>query len=659
MLFGLLGLTAAMLSGLSLSGSNHLTINEIGFSVYLEAEQRIGDFGTQTLVFAATPESYADSLAICFSSVEMDLRLSFVHAENLGAIAWQSTAIALFKTDIMLRKLSLNLVFDAATELEFLSGTKAVLGNDPSANLSITPYSNKVCAYRLAEDKFWLIASNYAGCQGVEALSVNRISLYDNELHYLRQYSSSTNQHYYPRDCRPFSSGQSISYSWLWFETEPLILDIKRWPGDKKAALAISNDPDGESPDRIKAVFWGSSDVNSPIYGNQGFASHGIPVTNGIFGADQSSLGQLLPQLLEAGSSIAYHTYENLEDAPGTNASSLLNNLLPYRVRLWTDHSVPNNPECLSFNGLTPGSANFIGDVIQQSEICYAWAGDQAATNPFNAFDDPWRLPHRLFELNSVTKPLWFFGRTRALTWEYLNSNIAIDMKHIMTSENLDKLLQDEGLHVTYTNFFQSNSWERNAFYIDASNGGFQIRPEVEDMIMMLAWYRDHRKLWLATAEDIFDRLLALEQVYVETVNPNIATDCTRITLSNRSENDLIDLSLRHGDNLLIMPFLTAGGNTEIMVNPGSMQLPQPTTYEYLLRYQYPRLYLSKKDGAVLNLQKLNIYNLKGQKVRGYDSAYPAEVIDLSFDGFASGIYIAEIKEKNLQQKLQRFVVLK
>ncbi len=658
-LLGLLSFAAVLLSGLSLSGSNHLTINGIGFVAELEAEQRVGDFNLQTLEFTATGESYADSLVIFYSSAELDLRLSFVPLSNLGSTAWQSTARVACKTDILLRKLKLKLIFDASPQLQFLSGTEAVLSDDPSRNRNITPYSNKVCAYRILEDKFWLLASNYLGCQGVEALPVNQISLYDNELHYFRQYSSSHNQHYYPRDCRPLSSGESYVWSWLWFETEPLLLDIKRWPGDKKAALAISNDPDGESPDRIRAVFWGSSDTESPLYGSQGFASHGIPVTNGIFGSDQASLGQLLSQLREAGSSIAYHTYENLEDTPGTNASALLNELLPYRVRLWTDHSVPNNPECLSFNGLTPGSPNFIGDVLQESEICYAWPGDQAATNPFNAFDDPWRLPHRLFELNSLPKPLWFFGRTRALTWEYLNGNITLDFKHIMSSENLDKLLQDGGLHVNYTNFFLSNGVERNAFFIDTPKGAYQIRPEVEEMIIRLAWYRDHRQLWLATAEDIFDRLLALEQLYVEAIIPNIAMDCSKFIISNRSEYDLLDLAVRHGENLLIIPFLAAGSSTEILVNSGALELPQPPASEYLLRYQSPRLYLSKKGGAVLSLQKLDIYNLKGQKVMSSNSAQEAELIDLPFGSFASGIYIAKIKEKNLAAKLLRFVVLK
>jgi hypothetical protein len=153
--------------------------------------------------------------------------------------------------------------------------------------------------------------------------------------------------------------------------------------------------------------------------------------------------------------------------------------MLPYNIRLWIDHGVPTNPEDLAWNGLVEGSPHYIGDVINQSNIEYAWMADTPASNPFNAFDDPWRLPHLLYELTALEKPVWFFGRTRTQTWEYLDQQITIDMKNQMTPENLDRLLIDRGLNICYTHFCFTNWTGINSFYITTPEGEYQVRPRL------------------------------------------------------------------------------------------------------------------------------------------------------------------------------------
>ena len=648
----------AVAGGLTLTDTNHLELNGIGFSLDLSAEQRTGHFAYQPISFAVESQTGADNISILYSSAEMDLQLTLTPQTGLNATAWQAKASAQFKTDLLLRQLYFTLNFDDPYSIRTLKGSKAINAGDEALNINITPYSDKAIAYTDGGNTFWIVASNYSGCSGVEALSTNQILLYDFSLHYFMQYRTGQSQSYFPRDAMPQEAGNSFTWSWLIFESAPVLPEINRWPAGKKAALAITTDANGQSLHNMKALYLGSNTPGNANYGKKGIIHHDLKISNCIFGIDRPALRNMLDILRDHGNSIGYNTYKNTEDPLGANAQALLHDLAPYNVRLWTDYSVSNNPECLGYNGLEPDSLNYVGDVINESDICYAWMNDRAQTNPFNAYDDPWRLPHRLYEMSSLSKPVWFFGRTRALTWEYLNGNISLDMKHMMTAENLDKLIQDNGLHVSYTYFYLASVSERNGYYLINNSGDYEIRPEVEEMFAMLAYYRNYRGLWMDTVENIFDRMLAIEQVKVLSVQAAQKGD-VKLFLANDSDYTLADFEFKYQEREYRISHFPAHSTQEVLLRKDPQTPIPPEPAEYCLNYLDQVLYLSNRKEEPMFLSEVCIYNLKGQKVKQISSPGVSPKLSIPFAGFASGVYFARIKAAGEPPVALKFGVLK
>ena len=142
----------------------------------------------------------------------------------------------------------------------------------------------------------------------MEALSANRITLYDFKHHFFRIFNPVTNQTDLLRDTLYREAGSSFVWGFLIFTDQPLIPDINRWPLGKKAALCISNDADGETLPRLQAVFEGSSNPDSPKYYTKGIFARDIKVSNTIFGVYQGSLGEMWHKIKDHGNRIGYHT---------------------------------------------------------------------------------------------------------------------------------------------------------------------------------------------------------------------------------------------------------------------------------------------------------------------------------------------------------------
>lgn len=77
----------AAAGGLTITDTNHLELNDIGFRLELSAEQRIDDFAYQSIVFAMEGQTFADSTCILYSSAEMDLQLTLTPQTGLNSTA--------------------------------------------------------------------------------------------------------------------------------------------------------------------------------------------------------------------------------------------------------------------------------------------------------------------------------------------------------------------------------------------------------------------------------------------------------------------------------------------------------------------------------------------------------------------------------------------
>lgn len=649
---------AFTLSGLQLNDQNRLRVNNLAFSVQLMGEQRTSDFSYAPLSFSAQPLVYQDSLAIVYSAADMNLRLSFIPRTDLGVTAWQIKATADFSSDIYIRQLYLQLDFDNPTQLDVFKGIDAIQGRNQDLNRNITPYSDKVIQYRSPYGSLWLAASNYAGCYGVEGLTANRIQLYDHSLHFYRRFRPSTQAADLPRDTMFKPAGSSHSWSLLLFEEPPFLLSLSRWPAGKDAALCITNDADSESNNRLAAMYLGSSDPASPKYLTSGLIAHGIKVSNTVFGANQPEMQAMWHTIKDAGNSIAYHTYAATADPAGSNSQALLNDLVPFNIRLWIDHNVPQNPEDLAWNGLDPVSENYVADVLNQSNIDYAWFNDTPPTNPFNAFDDPWRLPHLIYEATALTKPVWFFGRTRTEVWEYTNGNYQIDMKNVLTAQNIEKLLTDRGLHISYTHF--GASWTGVLpFFEITPEGAYEIRDEVEEMLQMLQFYRDYRGLWIDTVENIFDRLLAIEKVQVVSVTATNNENEYLLTLQNNSGFNLSDLSLSCLGVEQNIPGFPAGSVFQLLVNKtadSSYLIPQSL---FALSYQNGMLRIEDKTAILRPRDEIQVFNLRGQHLKTYSPVTESQVVFVPLQNVASGVYFVKVEQQGKTAYTGKLIVLK
>jgi hypothetical protein len=494
---------------------------------------------------------------IIYSSPQMDVRLSFYPRDQYEAAAWLVSVNASCKEELYLHDVYLAMDPVDAPIIADLKGIEAINSGDFKDNVNIIPFRDKAVEYAHPNGKLWIVASGYDECGEIEGLSANQIMLYDHKNHFFRRYVQGGTWEV-SMDTMYKPAGGSHDWAFLLFAEKPLLLNINRWPGVNRAALCITNDADGENINSLQAVYEGSNNPENPKFYNQGFFARNIPVSSTIFGDKQATLGEMWHRIKDHGNTIGYHTYSSGADPVGSNQQALLTDLVDYDIRLWIDHAVPSNPEDLGYLGLIPGSDSYMVDVINASGIDYIWPGDTPYTNPFNAYDEAWRLPHLLYEAKGFTRPIYFFGRTRMEFWDYTNFLEPLSFKYMMSADNLDKLIEDRGLHISYTHFSVHSNSYIGAFFDVNENGEYEIKDEVDDMLLMLDYYRQHRGLWIDTLENIFDRMLAIEQVRLMSYK-EVSDGIYKVVLKNDSDYDIKNLHFEHLDTGFTIPYFAKG----------------------------------------------------------------------------------------------------
>lgn len=644
--------------GFLAAGPNSLNLDGISFDLNVSADKRVGELSYPRLNFSVSGQNYADSSVIVFSSPELDLTVNISPRGQYAAKAYLFSIRADFKQETYLHELYLSMDNPQSPVSAELKGIEAIQSGDPSRNRTIMPFMDKVVEYVSGDQRFWLVASGYAECEGVEGMSSKNIALYDYRGHFFRQFDQTTQHNSILRNAMYKTAGSTHRWGFLLFTEKPVLLDLNRWPGDRKAAVCISNDADGETLGRLQASFEGSSNPANSRYYTKGFFARDIPISTTIHGVNQPALGNMWSLIQSHGNRIGWHTYTMLADPPGSNEQALLHDLVGFNIRSWIDHAVPFNPEDIAYNGLFPDSLHFVADVINQSNIDYIWPGETPNTNPFNAYDEAWRLPHIVYEAKSFTKPIWFFGRTRCEVWEYYGGYNALSMKYMMTPDNLDALIAARGLNISYTHLCQSQSAAAYSFWQLSPTGDYEIRDEVDDMLLMLDHYRSHRGLWIAPLEDIFDRMLDIEEVRITSVEPTDQEHILRVNLASGAARDIAELSLSYkADTYAIQNFPAGGGHSLFLTDfPAGGEVPASL---YNVHYQGGQLWVQKSYNLPVEPMRVDIYNIRGQKVLSQDfSANQTEII-LPFADKASGIYFALLKPAKGPQVMLKFNVVK
>jgi len=615
------------------------------FELNIFADQRIGEYNYYKVNFNKNEQSYPDSTVIIFSAPELDVIVSILPENQYLGNAYRFNIRALFKTEIYLHELYLTMDNPENPISSFLKGVKAIQMRNPSRNRTISPYMDKAVEYTSGEDHFWIVASEYDGCDGIEGLTANKIMLYDYHCHFFRQYDHISHQPFLLRDAMYQVPGNMHYWNFLLFIDRPLLIEINRWLGDKKAALCITSDADDETLERLQAIFEGSNNPTSSKYYNKGFFARNIPITNSIYGIHKNTLGNMWTKIQSYGNRIGYHTYSPLTDPPGTNAQALLNDLSSYNIRSWFDLNFWYNPENIMYNGLYPDSLGYVADIINQSQIEYIWSADTPPTNPFNAYDEPWRLPHIVYEAKTLTRPIYFFGRTREEVWEYLSFFMPVCMKTLMTPDNLDALITEQGLHIAYTNLCLLPAANSVSFWEITPTGDYEIRDDVDEMLQMLDFYRRERGLWIAPLEDIFDRMIAIEQVKITSIEP-LDNDFYRVTLHNYSDFDIPQLCINYKERDYMIPLLAAGESYLLYLANYSPDEPIPPA-QFNVRYQNGNLTIKDITGLNIDPLRLEIFNIRGQRVFSQHLINNGPEINLPFNKYSSGIYLMRLSPDN------------
>lgn len=637
-------------------------LNGIHFKLDPKVTLRSPGSAAYDLSLSSSSQTYADSVIINYThpSLNVKVKLSVI-PDRFHVPTKRVEVFSEYFDTVFIQDFALKLNFTQQQPKYALRGPDAINYHDISQNINLYPYTDRAMELVFDDASLWLVGSNYYGCANLDWIEEDRVHLYDNALHFARRYNPDTRHFDTLNDTMKRHPGDSNYYSFLIFEEKPVLLKIKRWPASKDAALVITNDADGESPARMRAVYFGSSDVNSPKYLNEGIIANNLKVTNTVFGASKPVLASLWQELQDHGITIGYHTYGAHADLGDITYQNLVNEMTEFNIRTWIDHSWALNPEDICVEGWNPESEYYILDAINDSTVDYIWLGDAPYTNPMNSFTEPWRLPHKLYEFDGLNDSAWFYGRTLMGTWEALSNQYLTDMKHQLTTANLDQLLREGGLCVVYTHFFFAETEARIAFYQTHANGSLEIRDEVNDRLQMLDYYQTYRGLWIDTLEEVFDRMLATEKLTVETTAYAEAKgdDLIQIHLNNGSDMRINDLSIRYKEQETNLDYLTAG--TPLVFSIGQVSILHPDFQFLKIVPMYDDGFVSLKHVSGEPLPELNvdIYNIRGQKVMSQHIEKNAVSPSIPFFKHTSGVYIARISTPSGFSKNFKFTVVK
>ena len=637
--------------------NNVLNLAGVRFNIEPYVQLRIDDQTYETLSFSTTTTQYPDSCVVAYDNPKFSFDLIVSTYNNFDSTAKRVSVRSIAHDSIKIRDFKLHLEFLNDEAVHVFRVPKAIFAQDQSYNTQLTNFTDKVIQYNIGSSKLWLVASNYEGCSNVDMLQERTVGLYDHLCHLARLYNPNTEQFTQMIDSLKRNPGDRTNWSFLIFEEQPVILNINRWMDNKKAALVITNDADGESDPKLRAVYFGSNNVNSPKYKTTGLIANNIKLTNTVFGASKPVLNALWHELVDYGNTIGYHTHTPVTDLSQDIYNSLNVSLSDFNIRTWIDHSWANNLEDLCHQGGNPDSPYYIIDAINDSNLDYFWLGDNLSTNPFNSFTEPGRLPHRLYEFDTLTRPLWFFGRAKMQAWEYYGWNFQSDMKHNLTPENLDTLLNEGGLCVSYTHFGFDESANISAFFEYNDAGDCEIKDEVNDRFALLDYYQTHRGLWIDTLENVFDRMIAMEDLVVSSISRTRSGNVASITLTNKSNYPLERTRIKYINQDITLPLL-APNSSYILSLTGETDETSPAALLYTY-YQNKSLHIVRSDNEYIQPLHIKIYNLKGQFVTSHQMPKQTKHVSIPLENLASGVYFSRIEDGMGFGKTLKFSIIK
>jgi hypothetical protein len=168
-------------------------------------------------------------------------------------------------------------------------------------------------------------------------------------------------------------------------------------------------------------------------------------------------------------------------------------------------------------------------------------------------------------------------------------------------------------LHIAYTHLSIISSSNVLGFCEITPTGDYEIRDDVDEMLQMLDFYRKERGLWIAPSEDIFDRMLAIEQVKITSID-TLDNNFYRVTLHNYSDLDIPQLCIHYKERDYMISLLKAGESYQLYLANYSPDEPLPPA-QFNVHYQNENLIIKNIMGLNIDSIKLEIFNIRGQRL--------------------------------------------
>jgi hypothetical protein len=278
--------------------------------------------------------------------------------------------------------------------------------------------------------------------------------------------------------------------------------------------------------DRVRAVHFGSSDINSVDYGQKGLSSRGIKADWSTFavtstdnaGFDNADFKQILVDIKATGSEIIPHSLKstggNREEAilllPEFNNSFLPNN--------WTDHGLSGGAENIGIASRgwdSEDAINYMLDLFEQYGFDMAWSyqditGDRVQENvigfPHNIayYNDHLKLPvsgNHVMLWKSSDRPFYY----KWLNLDNLIKNCGSVDSHDYLPISTREAVADDETSIAVTH------------YID--NGEVKITTGFDNILQQIASKKAEGKIWNPTNTEWHEYFARLKKVRVKLVD--------------------------------------------------------------------------------------------------------------------------------------------
>ncbi|RXA19427.1 LamG domain-containing protein [Methanosarcina sp. MSH10X1] len=290
-------------------------------------------------------------------------------------------------------------------------------------------------------------------------------------------------------------------------------------PSGYLGSLSFAIHADAQDPDSLKTLMYGTNDINDAEYGTKGYIGHGLICTwaafaassGGGIGFEDASFKSTLDDMHEKGFEIVPHNVVG-SAGEGNPTREMTGYYLPwydgnYTSRNWIDHGLNggNRNTGLKSLGLENSSQYYIGDLLHEHGIEYAWAYQDITLKP-NTYGEistsrtqSLGLPYDIVWTN--TNFTWDDGTPMyewTSTWAY--DKTALDY---FKNDTLETMIDSYG--VCFWHDYTAQNDETFEGYYYTKGNPCRINETYDNLLLNMSKQKDDGRLWNPTVSQYID----------------------------------------------------------------------------------------------------------------------------------------------------------